>query len=162
MKNTLSIIAFALTTVLGFSQNQDRPVGDFTGIKAGGNFKITLSQGDVNTLKVDASEKDQGKIKTEVKDGNLIISGEGDDDVKIHITVKNLNMLEASGASSVKTDNQIVADKLKLEASGAGSIKMNVKANEISGLVSGAGGVKLMGTSQQLSFDVSGAGSLKA
>ena len=45
--------ASALTTV----GQQNRTVGDFTGIKAGDAFNIIISQSDANAVKVDAPNK---------------------------------------------------------------------------------------------------------
>jgi hypothetical protein len=162
-KSMLIICALGVLSLTGFSQTtQDRQVGDFTGLKVSSNIKVMLSQGDTPSVKVEGDEKDLPNVKTEVKDGNLEISGGGKGEIRVFVTAKTLNLIEVSGAASVKSQTQISADKLKLETSGAGSLKLDVKANEITGNVSGASVLSLSGTAQVLSVDVSGAASLKA
>ena len=90
--NTIKTKILGLTLITGLSfltaaAQQTRTVGDFTGIKAGDAFNITITQSDANEVKVKAPESVQAQIKTEVKEGILIISTEGnikgDDDITI-------------------------------------------------------------------------------
>ncbi|MFL5765657.1 MAG: GIN domain-containing protein [Bacteroidia bacterium] len=148
------------------SAQQNRTVGDFTGIKAGDAFEITITQSETPSLKVEAPETVQGQIKTEVKDGILIISTEGtiktDDAIKISVAMKTINSLDISGAADVKSENPVTADKLSIKTNGAGDIHLDVKANEITAEISGAGDVTLKGSAQLLDANISGAGNLKA
>ncbi|HEY6160094.1 MAG TPA: DUF2807 domain-containing protein [Bacteroidia bacterium] len=163
MKTLIFTLAFGITAALGLAQTtQDRQVGDFTGIKVGSNIKVQLTQGDANSLKVEADEKDLPNVKTEVKDGNLEITGGGEGEVKVYLTVKMLNHIEVSGAASVKSQNQLTSDKMKIETSGAGSLKLDIKCSEIDANVSGASGLNLSGVCPRLTADVSGAATLKA
>lgn len=145
---------------------QTRSTSDFTGIKAGDSFNIHITQSDVNTVKVDAPENVQSQIKTEVKDGILVISADGnvksEKEITITIGVKNLNSLDISGASDIHSDNQLNSDKLSISTSGAGDIHLDLKTNELKTTISGAGDVTLKGTAQLLDATVSGAGDLKA
>jgi hypothetical protein len=169
MKSKTKKFGFAL--LIGFSffsanAQQTRSVGDFNGIKAGDAFTIVISQSDENTVKVDAPDNIQSQIKTEVKDGVLTISGEGnikaDKPIIITIGIKSLTSLDVSGSADVKTENQLTCDKLTIESNGAGDVHLDIKANEIKTQISGAGDITLKGTSQQLDATVSGAGTLKA
>ncbi len=141
-------------------------VGDFTGIKVGDVFTIVISQSDANTVKIDAEEKILSQIKTEVKEGILNISGEGnmntDKPMVITIGIKSLTSLSVSGAADVKTENQLICDKLDMESTGVGDVFMDIKANEIITKIKGAGDVTLKGSAQLLDATVSGAGNLKA
>jgi hypothetical protein len=145
---------------------QTRTVGDFTGIKTGDAFDVTITQSDANTLKVNAPESAQAQIKTEVKDGILNIWTEGNiksnDDITISISVKSMSSLDVSGAADVKSSNQMLCDKLEIKSNGAGDINLDLKAGEIKTDISGAGDVTLKGTAQLLDATVSGAGDLKA
>ena len=163
------IIGLAVLTSFSISTakaQQNRTVGDFTGIKAGDAFNITLTQNDATSLKVNAPENVQSQIKTEVKDGVLIISSEGniktDKPIEIAISIKALNNLDISGSSDVKSENQLTCDKLTIESSGAGDIHLELKAAEVKADISGAGDLTLKGSAQMLEVTVSGAGDLKA
>ncbi len=153
-------------SVLGVKAQQVRTVGDFTGIKAGDSFDIVLSQSDANSVKVDAPENVQAQIKTEVKDGILTVTSEGniktDKTIIITISVKNLTSLDVTGAADIKSGNQLTCDKLEITSTGAGDVNLDLKANEVKARISGAGDVTLKGTAQSLDAGVSGAGDLKA
>lgn len=163
------ILGLTLVTSLSFltvTAQQTRAVGDFTGVKAGDAFNITITQSDANSVKVNAPENVQVQIKTEVKDGILIISTEGnikgDDDITISISVKSLTSIDVSGASDVKGQNQLTCDKINIITNGAGDIHLDLKANDIKTDISGAGDVTLKGSTQTLDATISGAGDLKA
>ena len=163
------ILGLTLLTSLSFftaEAQQNRTVGDFTGIKAGDAFEIKITQSDANTLKVTAPENVQSQIKTEVKDGILVISTEGNiknaDEIEISISMKSLTSIDISGASDVKSENQLTCDKLNIVTNGAGDIHLDLKANDIKTDISGAGDVTLKGTAQLLDATVTGAGDLKA
>ncbi len=157
-----------LSSFFYFTTNaqQTRAVGDFTGIKVGDAYNINITQSDVNSVKVTAQESTQAQIKTEVKDGILIISTEGNikdgADISISISVKSLSSIDLSGASDIKSENQLICDKLTITTNGAGDIHIDIKANDIKTDVSGAGDLTLKGTTQTLDATVSGAGDLKA
>ena len=161
----LGLIIFTGFTYSATAQ-QTRVVGDFTGIKAGDSFTINITQSDANSLKVNAPENVQAQIKTEVKEGILIISSEGNiktnDDIIISISIKSLNSLDISGAAELKSENQLICEKLSITSNGAGDVHIDVKATEIKTDISGAGDVTIKGTAQSMDVTVSGAGDLKA
>lgn len=160
------LAAIACFSILNASAQQTRTVGDFTGIKAGDSFNIVLTQSDANSLKVDAPENVQSQIKTEVKDGILMISSEGtiksDKDITVSVSMKTLASLEVSGAADVKSENTFTCENITIEASGAGDVHLDLKATEVKAKISGAGDLTLKGSAQTLNATVSGAGTLKA
>ncbi|MBA3971267.1 MAG: DUF2807 domain-containing protein [Bacteroidetes bacterium] len=162
----LGLLLFTGLTYTTITAQQTRTVGDFTGIKAGDSFTIKVTQSDANVVIVNAPEKVQAQVKTEVKDGILVISSEGniktDEDIIIQVSVKSLNSIDVSGAAEVKSENQIVCDKITIRSNGAGDVKIDLKATDILTDISGAGDVTIKGTSQSLNATVSGAGDLKA
>lgn len=159
----LFLISSSFTTL---KAQQQREVGDFTGIQAGDPLKIILSQSDQTTVKVDAPENVQSSVKTEVKDGILSISTDGnipdDQNITILITVKSLNSLENSGIAEIKSENKLICDQLKIVSQGVGNINLEVEAKEIQSTLSGAGHLTLKGSTQVLNTTISGAGGLKA
>jgi hypothetical protein len=169
--NSIKTKTLFLAIVTGFTYftafaQQIRSVGDFTGIKSGDSFTISISQGEANSVKINASEGALSQVKTEVKDGILNISTEGNlkgnDEITIAISIKSLSSVDISGTAEVKSENQLICEKLIIITNGAGDIQLDVKANEIKTDISGAGDVSLKGTTQILDATVSGAGDLKA
>jgi len=162
---------FGLTLVTIFSllsakAQQARVIGDFTGVKAGDAFNIEITQGETNSVNVDAPENVQAQIKTELKEGILVISSEGniksDKPIIIAIGIKSLNSLDISGSADVNSKNQLTISNLMIESSGAGDVHLDVKGGDIKTKISGAGDVTLKGNIQNLDATISGAGSLKA
>lgn len=162
----LGLILFTGFTYSTATAQQTRTIGDFTGIKAGDSFIINITQSDASSVKVTAPESVQSQIKTEVKEGILMITSEGNiktnDDIVISVGIKSLNSLDISGAAELKSENQLICEKLDVTSNGAGDIHIDVKAAEIKAAISGAGDVTIKGTAQSLNATVSGAGNLKA
>ena len=163
---SIAIVTMASMVIQTAFGQQNRNLGEFTGIRAADAYEIIISQGDANTVKVDVPDNIQSKIKTEVKDGILTISTDGnlrgDKDATIYITTKNLTSIDITGSADVKTDKTITCDKLTIKSSGAGDVRLDLKANDIRAEISGAGDITLKGTAQHLDAEVSGAGDLKA
>lgn len=142
---------------------QNRNVGDFTGIKVGDQFTVVISQSEANTVTIIADANEQLLVKTEVKDGVLLLANDkGQTPASVKIGVKALNKLEVTGLAEVKTGNQLQVEKINIESNGAGSVEMDLKATEIKTSVSGIGDIILTGSTPLLDANVSGSGYLKA
>jgi hypothetical protein len=166
MKTFISILAFAFASAsLSAQSTQTRQVGDFTGIKTSSIIEVVLTQGDSCSVSIETADIAQNNVKTEVKDGVLVLSAAGVNntgEIRALVTVKNLRSLEVDGTSSVKTTNQLITDSLVIDAAGASGTRLDVKAAVISAKVAGASQVKLLGTADRLYGKVSGASALKA
>jgi len=164
-KTIFGVLLTGLSLCTAIAQ-QVRAVGDFNGIKAGDTFNVNISQGDANTVKVDAPDNLQSQVKTEVKNGILVISGDGtiksDKPIVISVSVKSISSIEVSGSADVKTENQLTCDNLSVESNGAGNVHLDLKASAIKVIISGAGDVVLKGNASFFDANVSGAGDLKA
>jgi hypothetical protein len=55
-KTTVLGMLFLISSLTSLKAQQQREVGDFTGIQAGDPLKIIISQSDQNTVRVDAPE----------------------------------------------------------------------------------------------------------
>lgn len=173
MRTLFAFKKFGITALLGLvlsggwaQVTQERTPGDFTGIKTGGIFSVTVVPGATNTVKIEAEETVINNIKTEVKDGILNITSDGsletEKPINITVTVKELKSVNVSGAGKVKGEGEFTTDKISIEATGAGTTALQLKANEVSVNGSGAGNIKLSGTANTLKTELSGAANLKA
>ncbi len=157
------LLSLSIFTLKG---QQTREVGDFTGVRAGDPVQIIITQSDLASVKVDAPEDALPFIKTEVSDGMLIISTEGniknEQDITIFITVKSLNSLENVGAAEIKSGNKLICESISVTSMGIGDISLMLDAKEIKTKISGTGDISLLGTTQSLDAIISGTGSLKA
>ena len=180
--NTAASIAFILTAFLmlnsgcsyawkGIRGNgnvikQDREISNFHGLEVGGAFHVFLTQGDNESLSIEADENLMDIIITRVKGGILEIETKEDIQeskaLNIYITFNTLNHLEISGACNLEGGNKFKLDDLNMECSGASEVSMKFSAYDLTMDCSGACNVDIYGSAQSLKLDLSGASKLDA
>lgn len=106
-------------------KSKARNISGFTEIKAGNAVNLEISvQKDFGVV-VEAGEKFQEDVKTEVKDETLVISTKGNfsptNKVNIKISIPELKSLEIWGASEAKVSN-MAGNSLKIQAGGTSKI----------------------------------------
>ena len=143
--------------------------GTYHAIKVSGGIDIFLSQSDNEAIAVSASE-DRFKegIKTVVDNGTLKIYYEGDKNwsgknrkIKVYISFKKVDKIEAAGASDVVVVGSISGELLNLDLSGASDFKGTVKLTSLNMNLSGASDVKIDGTATTVNIESSGASDVK-
>jgi hypothetical protein len=146
--------------------SQTREVSEFSGIKVGSGIDVFLTQGETQSIVVEADENLQEWIKTDVTGNILNIYTEKSFRLakvkKVMITCKTLDKIEVSSAGDVTGLSQFKTDKLDISMSSAGDLKFEVEANDITVSISSAGNVYLKGKTQMLKADLSSAGDLNA
>jgi hypothetical protein len=162
---------FSLVSGSGVVTSETREVNGFDRIEMSGIGTLYITQGEVESLKIEAEDNILPKIKSEVRNGILSL-GFGVDDwsdivqptkpINYYVTVKDLTRIELSGAGRVKSEI-IETASLKILSSGAGDIEINnIVAKELDVNLSGAGNCQVSGEVTNQSIDISGAGSYKA
>jgi hypothetical protein len=135
--------------------------------------ELVITQGEKESLKIETEPGIIGKIRTEVRGGNLdismgaswlrkighaltsTISGTW---IKYYLTVKNLTGLEVLGAARVFA-SKIKTDRLHLVLGGAGNIKAeSLSAKQLEVDLRGAGKIELTGKTAEQSVVIGGAG----
>ena len=198
-------ILFALLLLAGFVVNaqenksivydenaQQRKVPSFTAISVSSAIDLYLTQSNKNEVAVSATNDEiRDHIITEVVGGTLIIRlGDkgtwfswrkwGNYKTKAYVSIKDIDALTASGASTVHLVNTIESPKMRIKLSGASDFKGNIKAgvlmyqltgasdykgevsaNSIDIDGSGASSIELIGNIDDLAIEVSGASSAK-
>ncbi len=161
---------FAQQTIINDKNVEVRNVTTFNGIKVSEGIDVYLSQADDYSLAVSASEdKYRDNIKTEVKNGILVISynndhfgwGSGDKKMRAYISFKTIESLEGSGACRFIINGTLNSNSLLVNLSGACDIKGSIKITNLSLELSGASTAKINGTVQNLNLTASGASDLK-
>jgi hypothetical protein len=147
---------------------QDFQVSDFDRLDFSGIGNIIITQGETESLKVEAESNiierleisSSGKmLKIGFKNNffNIIPTKQ----VNFYLSVKDLREISISGVGSIKCD-KLTTDDLSIDSSGAGSVDMNLTTTVFEVALSGAGKVNLTGQTQSQSIDISGAGSYSA
>lgn len=158
MKKYLFIILSAVAAK-GMAQN-----AEFNSIHTNTFVKVVLSPAESSSVKVDGTEEDKAHIKTEIRDGKLVIvnSGKVSKDAKIQVNIKELKELIVTGQGDVHTEGQITGSTTDIKITGAGDAVLDIKAKNINAIVTGAGDLLLKGSADMLDAKVTGAGDLKA
>ncbi len=183
MKNLKSILMISVLSVLfvftacdehGICEKADGPIvtevfelEEFEKFDLCISANVELIQGDEQKVIVEGPLDAVNEIKRNVSNGEWRIDfeecmrGNALNDLKIFITLPEIEAVKITGSGDVKAETAIEADQLDLEITGSGNIDMEVVANEIDAKVSGSGDYELWGTTDDIYFKVSGSGKLK-
>ncbi|MBL4594764.1 MAG: DUF2807 domain-containing protein [Flavobacteriales bacterium] len=168
MKKIYTVIISLLMLTNAFAQvEENRTVEDFQVLNVSNALEVVLTQGETNEVIIEgATPEDIAKVKTEVKDGKLILYTKGKTkwkaNIKVLITFKDLQRIEQSGASEISTTNAIRTEDFSIKGSGAIEADLELEVNRLSIDFSGASDIKLSGTAESFDLTLSGASDLKA
>jgi hypothetical protein len=160
---------FALITNSSLNAQQEkREVPDFTGVAYSLPCQIEVKLGNKAELTLEGSKSVLEMILTKVENGTLKIYTEGHvshlGEVKIYLTVVNLEKFSLSGSGDVIFSSVMKSDKLVLEISGSGNLEipqLTVAVVELK--ISGSGSIKAGGTlNEKLVVNITGSGDVKA
>ena len=153
-------------------KTETRELGDFTQISMRGIGKIFVDQGKQQKVEIEGDDISISRIITNVKDGKLVIDIGRDfveklsagldflssHDIRLNITVKDLDELEITGAADVEI-KEVKAKDLSLKMIGASNVKVSgLDANSLKTEIPGAGKVAVDGKVDDLSVVLAGAG----
>ncbi|HPF01790.1 MAG TPA: head GIN domain-containing protein [Bacteroidales bacterium] len=145
---------------------KERNADNFTGVSTSSAIDVILSQGDKNSIVVEADENLHEYILTELKNGTLHIYTDANirdaEEKKVHVTMKEISFIGTSSAGDVLGITPLKTGKLKLSATSAGDIKAEVYTSEIDISASSSGDVTLTGEADFLEARLSSAGDLNA
>ncbi len=140
-------------------------VASFTGIDIGGAIKVQFTQADESRVYFETDENLMDQVKIEVKDGILHIAVSNiKNAAKLSATVTSpmLHSLDASGASSFETGNDIQTDHFRLDASGAAKVSLSITTDLLESNLSGASKASISGYAVTHNSELSGASKLSS
>lgn len=143
--------------------------GSFNKIIISGGIDLYLSQYDSEAIAVSAATAEyRNNIKTVVENNTLKIYydrsrqwNSGNKKIKVYVSFKQLEKINASGACDVQVAGLIQVPTLVLELNGSCDFKGTVKVGSLSLDLSGASDVKINGTATLVSIQSSGASDVK-
>ena len=167
------VLFFAVTSANAFNEikKENRKVSNFNQISMSIPADMHLTQGSKNEVIIEADEEVLAKIETKVSDNNLNIRFEkwynyrGTKQIKVYITVKDINKLVLSGSGDIISKSPIRTNKLGLIVTGSGSITIdNLDVSELLAHISGSGDIRIVGNSkgEELDATVTGSGDIYA
>jgi hypothetical protein len=151
----------------GVIVSQSRDVPAFDGVTIDYPAVVTIRQGNAASVTVEADDNFLPQLTTRVAGGTLQIEASGIDwsrrvtpsrEVRIDLTVKNLQQIDLSSAGTVKVEG-LETGALRVSVSGAGSVTLShLAVQTLTVEMSGAGSVVADGTAQTIALDISGVG----
>ena len=153
------------------STTTDRDVKNFDAIEVSGGIDLYVSQGAEESATVTASSEELvERTRTEVENGVLKIyledkgwnwSDLSGGKIKVTVTFKDINDIEASGACNVKAGNTLKEKDLKVDLSGASEFSGDVAVENLDLETSGAANIKVNGIAEKTDIGASGAGTVR-
>ena len=151
----------------GDIETEERDVSGFHKVYLEGIGNLIITQGDEESLVIEADDNIILLIKTDVFSHRLTIGFKRGynfipiSKIKYHLTVIDLDEIFLSGAGDIDCDN-FSTDKLEFEISGVGDIDFNINAERVETTSSGAGDITLSGKVDSQEIDISGVGKYDA
>jgi hypothetical protein len=173
----LMILAFGITfctngqmrrTVYGNNkvEKEKRDAGQFSALRVSSGIDVYLSQGERESIEVEADENLHEYILTENRNGVLHVYSEANireaEMKRVYVTMKDIESLSTSSAGDIIGQTPVRTGRLELSVSSAGDIKLEVFAKEIKAGVSSSGDVTLNGEADMLEANLSSAGDFNA
>ena len=149
--------------------SETRKVSGFDAVSVEYPAQVSIKQGNVESLKIEAEDNLMPNLKTEVKNGTLEIfyKKTGDKHVNptkpviITIIAKDLKEVDFSSAGELMIDG-LKTDNLEVSLTGAGNLELNdINIKDLSVNLSGAGSVTASGAADNLDVNISGFGDFK-
>ncbi|GET32730.1 lipoprotein [Prolixibacter bellariivorans] len=144
----------------------DRHLTGFDEISVSSGLDLYISQGDNESVVVEADENLQDIIMTKV-DGNRLKlyvdkSIRNAKAMKVHVTVKDLKELRASAGSDVVSQTGLTVSSLEIGVSSGSDVKMEVYADQLSGGTSSGSDLTLRGKAKNFHADSSSGSDINA
>ena len=146
-----------------------RQLGVFTKIEMEGGAAVNLVQGNEHSIKVESTQRVVDRVRTEVKDGVLVIDYRDkklfefwDDKLTLTITLANLTSFRVDGGVQLKADD-LELGNLDFTINGGASVKMNnLSIDTLNMSMAGGGDIHVSGIAETLLIDVSGGTNFEA
>ena len=147
-------------------EKEKRDAGQFSSLKVSSGIDVFLSQGERESIEVEADENLHEYILTEIRNGVLHVYTEANireaEMKRVYVTMKDIESLNTSSAGDIIGQTPVRTGRLELSVSSAGDIRLEVYAKEIKAGVSSSGDVTLTGEAGFMEADLSSAGDLNA
>lgn len=149
---------------------QTRAVSDFTKISSAGPFRVHITLGDKESVRLVVDSDLINLVETKVDNHTLFIRFKEHDGVfsyhlytaDIYVTAKKLDGLLSSGSGIIDVDGELRAANFKAAIIGSGDITARINSAELDASLSGSGTMHLSGHCDSTFVRVTGSGELKA
>ncbi len=149
----------------GVAATEGRDVPEFARVKVVGSTDVSVVVGDEQTVHVSADDNLLPVIKTEVIDGELVVSSDESYFTSIGVTV-NVTVTALEGVSVTGSGDVVVvgvdAEAFDVRITGSGDVQVSGKAEQLTVTVAGSGDAALFGLiSREAVVTVDGSGDVE-
>lgn len=147
---------------------EDRSISEFSRLSVHGVFNLYLSQGDRESLGIEADEQTMDEIITRNNGEQLIIELEEGfelfdrEQINIYLTITDLDSFEFEGVGNIKTETVLRLKDLDLKGDGVGNTKLELEADRIDAEFNLVGNVTLSGKVETIDLKNNGLGNVDA
>jgi hypothetical protein len=162
----LAVLALSVTGS-GNVKEESRNVGDFSSVSVAQGIHATINVGGKTSVTVSADDNLLPLVRTEVKDGRLMVGlnekrVSSSHDISVNIATRELKAVSGSGGSSITVEGT-TGDTFEADGSGGSVININkVSSEQVKVATSGGSRVNLAGNSKQLQINMSGGSGVRA
>lgn len=167
---TLALATLALFTASAAEKNKTYDFGDITSISAGSNFKVYVTYGRSDKVKV-VYDSDlekyadldiryhAGRLSLNLKQDKPLKSWTSTNQVQVYLEMDEISLIEMSGAAKATFTGSFETETLDLDVSGAASIHdLNITGQALDADISGASNATVTGSfPEKIDIDLSGA-----
>jgi hypothetical protein len=154
----------------GKKVTRDVTVSSFTSLQASGVYELKLSQGNKESVKIEADENLQEYFNVRNEGNKLVIDMEklknknlkNSTKMKVYVTFKKLKELELKTVGNVSSEEQLSFDDLDLTTKNVGNVDLNLSAKKLNLDSKSVGNVKLSGKATEAVVKNKGVGSFEA
>jgi len=145
---------------------ETRVVNGFSRLDISGGYKVVVKQDSAESVTVTADDNLMKYVKTEVigdrlkifSSRSLCTSGQ----YTVYVTVRNLNYVKMSGATSLASNGKLTVKDIEISTSGATKIALNINADNVETHASGLTEIYLEGQAKSHTLKTSGSSTLNA
>jgi len=149
-------------TPVGNSVTVKKSFSNYSEISVGSGFQLYLKQDGTESVEIQTNENLLPYIESYQK-GNMIyfyreenVNFTGNAIVKIYVSAKEINALEATGGSSIRAETDLTSDNLALNFSGGSSLQAEIISKNLLANLSGGSTFDISGKSSSLLINGSG------
>ncbi len=170
MKNSFFMMLWTLVFVTLSNLSIAQPIKqDITGVnrvELNLACEVILLQGDKSSLVISGDNEDLEDVKVRISGNKLEVNNkrhhQHKEDIKINLTVTDLNELSLSGVVDIQTPETVKFTDFRIEASGVAEIDFKLQSTKVNIDASGVLTARITGDTKDLDVEISGVGKLNA
>lgn len=151
-------------------------IKSFDGIRAEGLYELILTQGDIESVKIEADDNLMDLFDVTTQGSTLVISMPGlkDNDIhfsekktdknlrlKVYVVFKQLKSLDVAVIGNVRSESMVKAAAFNLESKNVGNVSLKLTADKLTVNNKGVGNITLLGTATDAEIKNKGVGAFE-